>query len=149
MRFHSKVSRSSLENWSMEQDSKIEYYFSVIVKKKSTPFLFSDIVHYLTSVVILAQLWAFKFLIAWKKYDLHILCINSMITRPALCPAGSTFWNKTPKSQLPINRISSSFFCAASTGITKSNRMQYGSFRRTNTSKLNFASGRTVAPYTI
>ncbi len=33
-----------------------------------------------------------------------------MITWPALCPAGSTFWNKTPKSQFPINRISSSFF---------------------------------------
>ncbi len=35
-----------------------------------------------------------------------------MITRPALYPAGSTFWNKTPKSQLPINRISSSFFAS-------------------------------------
>ncbi len=33
-----------------------------------------------------------------------------MITWPALCPAGSTFWNKTRKSQLPINRISSFFF---------------------------------------
>ncbi len=66
-----------------------------------------------------------------------------MITWPALCPAGSTFWNKTSRSQLPINRISSSFFCAASTGITEINRMQYGFFRRTNVSKLNFASGRT------
>ncbi len=66
-----------------------------------------------------------------------------MITWPALCPAGSTFWNKTPKSQLPFNRISSSFFCAASVGITESNRMQQRSFRRTNISKLNFASGRT------
>ncbi len=47
-----------------------------------------------------------------------------MITRPALCPAGSTSWNKTSKSQLPINRISSSFFWAAFTGITESNRMQ-------------------------
>ncbi len=72
-----------------------------------------------------------------------------MITGPSLCPAGSTFWNKTPKSQFPINRISSSFFCVASTGITESNRMQYGSFCRTNISKLNFASagtGRTAGP---
>ncbi len=66
-----------------------------------------------------------------------------MITWPALCPAGSTFWNKTTKSQLPINRISSSLFCAASTGITGSNWMQYESFRRTSISKLNFASDRT------
>ncbi len=64
-----------------------------------------------------------------------------MITWPALCPAGSTFWNKTPKSQLPINWISSSIFCTA--GITESNRMQYGSFRMTNISQLNFAGGRT------
>ncbi len=41
-------------------------------------------------------------------YKLHKVTL--MITRPALCPAGSTFWNKTPKSQLPINQISSSFF---------------------------------------
>ncbi len=34
-------------------------------------------------------------------------------------------------------------FCAASIGIDESNRMQYGSFRGTNISKLNFASGRT------
>ncbi len=61
-----------------------------------------------------------------------------------LHPAGSTFWNKTPKSQLPINRISSFFFfCTTSTGITESNKMQYGFFRRTNISKLNFASVRT------
>ncbi len=33
-----------------------------------------------------------------------------MITWPALCPARITFWNQTPKSQLPINRISLSFF---------------------------------------
>ncbi len=46
-----------------------------------------------------------------------------MVTRPALCIAGSTFWNKILKSQLPINRISLSFFCVASTGITESNRM--------------------------
>ncbi len=69
-----------------------------------------------------------------------------MITWPALCPAGSTFWNKTPKSQLPINRVSSSFFCLTSTGITESNRMQYGPFHRSNISKLNFASGRTASP---
>ncbi len=65
-----------------------------------------------------------------------------MITRPTLCPAGSTFWNKTPKSRLPINQISSSFFWATSTAVTESNRMQYGSFRRTNISKLNFASSK-------
>ncbi len=64
-----------------------------------------------------------------------------MITRPALCPAGSTFWNKVPKSQLPYNRISS-FFCATFTNITECNRIQHGSFRRTNLSKLNFANGR-------
>ncbi len=34
------------------------------------------------------------------------------------------------------------FFCITSTGITVSNRMQYGSFRKTSISKLNFASGR-------
>ncbi len=33
-----------------------------------------------------------------------------MITWPALCPAESTSWNKTPKSQLPVNRISSPIF---------------------------------------
>ncbi len=67
-----------------------------------------------------------------------------MITRSALCPPGSTFWNKTPKSRLPINQISSSFFGPHTyTGITESNRMQYGSFGGTNISKLNFASGGT------
>ncbi len=44
----------------------------------------------------------------------HLLMFNYiktlMTTRPALCPAGSTFWNKTPKSQLPIYRISFCFF---------------------------------------
>ncbi len=69
--------------------------------------------------------------------------VKLMINWPALCLAGSTFWNKTSKSQLPINRISLVFFCAASTDITESNRMQYRSFRRTYISKLNFGSGRT------
>ncbi len=45
--------------------------------------------------------------------------------------------------------MSSSFFCAASTGTTESNRMQWRSFQQTNISKLNFASiraGRTAGP---
>ncbi len=42
-----------------------------------------------------------------------------MITWPAICPARSTFWNKTPKSQLPINRISSSFFAPHLSALLK------------------------------
>ncbi len=75
--------------------------------------------------------------------------LSLMITWTALCPAGSTL-NKTPKFQVPINQISGPnqpnfiiFFCATSTGINESNRMQYGSCHRTNISKLNFVSGRT------
>ncbi len=79
----------------------------------------------------------------WIKFFGKLSEISLMITWPALCPAGSTFCNKIPKSQLLVSQISSSFFCAVSTGITESNRMQYSSFHRTNISKLNFASGRT------
>ncbi len=70
-----------------------------------------------------------------------------MITRPALCPAGSTFWNKTPESQLPINRISSSFFFAPHLlASLKAIECSTGPSIGTNISKLsklNFASGRT------
>ncbi len=61
-----------------------------------------------------------------------------MINRPVLCPAGSTFQNKAPNQPNFII-----FFCVVSTGITESSRMQFGSFHRTNISKLNFASGKT------
>ncbi len=67
-----------------------------------------------------------------------------MVTRPALCPARSTFWNKTPKSQLPINRISSSFFFVPHLLATlKAIECGTGPSGGTNISKLNFASGRT------
>ncbi len=68
-----------------------------------------------------------------------------MITQPALCPTGSTFWNKTPKSQFPMNRISSSFFFAPHLPASlKAIECSTGPFDRTNISKLNFASGRTA-----
>ncbi len=66
-----------------------------------------------------------------------------MITRPALCPAGSTFWNKTPKSQLLINRISSSFFVPHLLASLKAIEYSTAPSDETNISKLNFASGRT------
>ncbi len=66
-----------------------------------------------------------------------------MINRLALCPAGSTFWNKTPKSQLLINRISSSFFAPHLLASLKAIECSTGLSGRTNISKLNFASGRT------
>ncbi len=66
-----------------------------------------------------------------------------MITWPALCPAGNTFWNKIPKSWLPIYRISSSFFALHLLASLKATECSTGPFHRTNISKLNFASGRT------
>ncbi len=60
-------------------------------------------------------------------------------------PAGSTFWNKIPKSQLPINRISSSFFFVSHllASLKAIIECSVGPSGRTNISKLNFASGRT------
>ncbi len=66
-----------------------------------------------------------------------------MITQPALCPAGSTFWNKTPKSQLPINQISSSFFALHLLASLNAIESSTGPSGKTNISKLNFASGKT------
>ncbi len=66
-----------------------------------------------------------------------------MITRPALCPAGSTFWIKTSKSQLPINRISSYFFALHPLALLKAIECSTAPSGKTNISKLNFTSGRT------
>ncbi len=66
-----------------------------------------------------------------------------MITRPALCPTESTFWNKTPKSQLTINRILSSFFLRPIyLASLKAVECSMGPSSKTNISKLNFPSGR-------
>ncbi len=83
-----------------------------------------------------------------KSLDVIILLIIwfLMITWPALCPARSTPWNKTPESQLPINRISSSFFAPYLLASLKAIECSTGLSNpsgRTNISTLNFANGRT------
>ncbi len=66
-----------------------------------------------------------------------------MITRPALCPAGSPCWNKTPKSQLPINGIHHLLFAPHLLASLKAVECSTGPSGRTNIPKSNFASGRT------
>ncbi len=66
-----------------------------------------------------------------------------MITRPALCPVGSPFWNKTPKFQLPINRIYHIFLAPHLLASLKAIECSTGPSSKTYIPKLNFASSRT------